>query len=285
MKKIVITGANGFIGKYLTELLEQHKFEVKKLQRANNYHRNDSAIFYWKLGDKLPAEILSSDIFIHCAHDNSPTSLKKSFTENINYLGLKKILSQIRKKPKYEFYFLSSQTAQKNTKSYYGELKYHMEQLLDHKSDNQTEIIIRPGMVYGKNSHITQLIKKISKFKIVPFFSSKKNIQPIDLSDLCACIYKIIQKKQKQHYYNLASSEPINFKKYVKFICKDNSLSTPIFFYIPYRFIIIFAYLLDLLKISKFSISERVYGLLLLKKLDTNKSLQSLDYKLDKRFL
>ena len=42
------------------------------------------------------------------------------------------------------FIFLSSQTAQKNTKSYYGELKYHMEQLLDHKSDNQTEIIIRP---------------------------------------------------------------------------------------------------------------------------------------------
>ena len=85
-------------------------------------------------------------------------------------------------------------------------------------------------MVYGKNSHITQLIKKISKFKIVPFFFIKKNIQPIDLSDLCACIYKIIQKKQKQHYYNLASIEPINFKNYVKFICKDNSFIYLYFF-------------------------------------------------------
>ena len=77
MKKIIITGANGFIGKYLTELLEQHNFEVKKLQRANNNHRNDSAIFYWKLGDKLPAEILSSDIFIHCAMIIVPQVTKK----------------------------------------------------------------------------------------------------------------------------------------------------------------------------------------------------------------
>ena len=38
MKKIVITGANGFIGKYLSELLEQHKFEVKNFREQNNNH-------------------------------------------------------------------------------------------------------------------------------------------------------------------------------------------------------------------------------------------------------
>ena len=33
-KKIVITGSNGFIGKYLTELFEKHSYDVIKLQRS-----------------------------------------------------------------------------------------------------------------------------------------------------------------------------------------------------------------------------------------------------------
>ena len=49
-----------------------------------------------------------------------------------------------------------------------------MEQLLKYKDLNKIEIIIRPGMVYNKQkSYITELIKKIIKFKFFPFLFEK----------------------------------------------------------------------------------------------------------------
>ena len=59
------------------------------------------------------------------------------------------------------------------------------------------------------------------------------------------------------------------------FVASSKLLNKEIFFYIPYGLVIIFTNLLDLIKISKFSLSERVYGLSLLKKLDTNKMLEN----------
>ena len=122
MKKIVITGANGLIGNSLSKFLENKNYQIVNLQRKND-HINNHNVKRWKLGDNLPSEILNADIFIHCAYDNSPNCLSKKFKENINYIGLKKILSKIRKKSAYEFYFLSSQSSKENSKSYYGRLK------------------------------------------------------------------------------------------------------------------------------------------------------------------
>ena len=79
-------------------------------------------------------------------------------------------------------------------------------------------------MVYGKNSSVTQLIKKLTKLKNCAFFV-KRNIQPIDINDLCECIHKIISNRNKLTHYNLAIEEGINFKKYVEFICEDNLMS------------------------------------------------------------
>lgn len=283
-KKIVITGSNGFIGMYLTEFFEKHNFEVIKLQRSKK-KKNDNKIFEWKLGDKFPKEALSSHIFIHCAYDSDTERLNHDFKQNLNYIGLQKILSQLRTKTNYEFYFLSSQSAQEKTKSFYGRLKYRMEQLIKYNNHNGIEIVIRPGMVYGKNSSVTQLIKKLTKLQIVPFFSLEKNIQPIDIVDLCECIHKIILNRNKLSHYSLAIEEGINFKKYVKFICKDNLLSTPLFFYVPKWIVIFLANIFDFMRISRLSLSERVYGLIYLKKLSTKKSLHNINYKLDKRFL
>ena len=283
MKRIAITGSNGFIGKHLVSFFETNNFEVFKLQRSSENKKNT---FKWVLGNNLPKKVLDADVIIHCAHDNGPESLKNEIHKNINYIGLKKILLNLRSKPKYEFYFISSQSAHKYTKSYYGRLKFAMENLINFKEKDRFETIIRPGMVYGHNSYITLLIKEISKLKVIPFFSFDKNIQPIDISDLVNCIYKIVFQdiSLKLNEYNLASYDALSFKEYVKFICKDNNLPYPFFIYIPKKLIIFFSKIVDLLKITKFSLTERLYGLIYLKKLNVNKSLQSINYKLVSRF-
>jgi nucleoside-diphosphate-sugar epimerase len=282
MKKIAITGSSGFIGLKLSEFLKKKNFEIINLQRIKT---DNSNVLRWELGKNLPEEAMSADIFIHCAHDNSINSLKKDIADNVNYLGTQKLVKQIRKKKSYKIYYLSSQSSNEYSKSYYGKLKFNIEKLFDSKYQNK-EIIIRPGIVYSKEkSYITELIKSLSKFKIFPFFSFKKNVQPIDIDDLLECIYRIITKDKNLNIYNLGTEYKINIRDYIKFICRENKLPVPFFIYIPHFLSIIIATIVDLLKITKFSLTERINGLVFLQELNSKKDLQSINYKLRKDFL
>ena len=124
MKKIVITGSSGLIGLKLSEFLKEKNFEIINLQRIKP---DNSNVLRWELGENLPEEAMSADIFIHCAHDNSIYSLKKDIANNINYLGTQKLVEQIRKKKSYKIYYLSSQSSNEFSKSYYGKLKFNIE--------------------------------------------------------------------------------------------------------------------------------------------------------------
>ena len=163
-----------------------------------------------------------------------------------------------------------------------------MEQLLKYKDLNKIEIIIRPGMVYNKQkSYITELIKKIIKFKFFPYFSLKKNIQPIHIDDFNECIFRIIsmEKNFKLKEYNLATEHQISIKDFIKFICKDNKIKNPFFIFLPFTIVIFFSKIIDQLKLTKFSLVERIYGLFYLPKINTEYHLQNLNYKLKNDFL
>ena len=131
MKKIVITGSSGLIGKKLSQFLEKKNFEIINLQRVK---LNFTDSLNWKLGETLPKDAIGADIFIHCAHDNSVSSMQKKIIKNINYTGSKKLFDEIRMKSKYEIYYLSSQTSNEYSKSYYGKLKFNIEKLLKTKN-------------------------------------------------------------------------------------------------------------------------------------------------------
>lgn len=283
MKKIAIIGSSGLIGLKLSEFLKKKKFEIVNLQRNKS---NDLNTVQWKLGESLPYKVLQADIFIYCAYDNSANSQKIKLYNDINYIGFKKLLNDIRKKKKYEIYFLSSQTSQEFSKSYYGKLKFTSEKLLQYDKNDNIEISIRPGIVYSKEkSYITNLIKKFSKFKLFPYFSNKKIIQPIHIDDLCECIFKIIEQNNKLRNYNLATKVPINIRDYVKYICLENNIPIPVFLYLPYYSMLSISILLDTFKLTRFSLRERIDGLVQLPYLDVENSLQNLNYELMHTFL
>ena len=156
MKKVVLTGANGFIGSALLNFLKQKNFKVTSLQRSRETNID---IIKWKIGESFPKKILNADIFIHCAYDNSQSSSNKSsIKDDLNYVGLKKILKQVRSKSRYKFILISSQSAHKSSKSYYGKSKYQLEKMLNYEHNKKIEITIRPGMVYARqNSYVTEL--------------------------------------------------------------------------------------------------------------------------------
>ena len=73
-------------------------------------------------------------------------------------------------------------------------------------------------------------------------------------------------------------------REYVRFICQDNNLDLPYFIYIPSIVIISFGKLIDLFKLTKFSLTERIYGYIYLNNLKTKYFLRIINYKLKQNF-
>lgn len=269
--KVSISGTNGFLGKNIYNYLKIKNFKVFKVQRKFNNKRKN--FLEWKLGENLPNEVLESDIFIHCAFDKSKLEKQQNLKNNINYIGLKKILVNLRNK-KCKLFFISSQTANKKIVSNYGKLKFLSEKLL---KKNNKEIIIKPGLIYSKtDSAVINSLKKILKFPLFFYFSKKKNIHPIHIKDFCECIYKIIKLKKKNYVYYLGSPYPISIIDFIKFVCRDNNLKYPLIILIPKNLLLFFAKILDFLKFSKLSMAERIKSIDTMPLMNTLNSLKKI---------
>ncbi len=107
-KKILITGANGFLGSRLAKLAIKKKFNVNVLVRKNSNLKNLDAIkskinfFYGDLrkSNSLIDPIENSDIVFHVAADYRLWSKKTSELYDTNVFGTENILSIISKKKK-----------------------------------------------------------------------------------------------------------------------------------------------------------------------------------------
>ena len=95
----------------------------------------------------------------------------------------------------------------------------------------------------------------------------------------------IIEQNNKLRNYNLATKVPIDIRDYVKYICLENNIPIPVFLYLPYYLMLSISILLDTFKLTRFSLRERIDGLVQLPYLDVENSLQNLNYELMHTFL
>ena len=274
-KLIAITGATGFIGVELVKFLKEKRYKVLTLDRIKK-KKSDS--IFWKLGYNLPEKCKNIECLIHLACNNLS---KKSDLNNsdIDFLGTKIILNNIKKfrkkGRKIKFIFLSSQSSSKNALNLYGKSKFRIEKLMNFKDD----IIIRPGLVYSdkkKGRSIFNNLNKISKLPILPSLKSEKNISTINVLDLVKSIERIITFKKNLKVYKIAYKKNYNFKELIEIICNKNKTGEPIFIKIPNFFILFTASLIDFFSMNKFLLSERINGLINLKKMNINKSLKKI---------
>ncbi|MDC0057791.1 NAD(P)-dependent oxidoreductase [Pelagibacteraceae bacterium] len=166
-KKILITGSNGFISKKLKNYLIKKNYNVFATTRVKNNE------LYFDLKNELSAvyTIPKFDILIHLSYIR-----KKSFKEEQGYnINGTKNIFLLAKKYNAKIVYISSQSANKNSYSNYGKIKYEIEKMA--LQFNAT--IIRPGLIYDKNSrnglygNIEKLIKYMP-FLIVPNGLNKK---------------------------------------------------------------------------------------------------------------
>lgn len=199
--KVLITGANGFLGRHLADYFKRIGFEVSGLVRnPESYPFSETGIQLWKgiLPDEIDIRAFDGvRVVIHCAYTTRLTSQKE--TDRVNYEGTEKIISLSRKSKVERFVFISSVGAHPKAESMYGKSKYQLEKKMDSKRD----LIIKPGLIIGKGSDgsFNRMKASVSGIGIIPLFEGGRQIlQTIHVDDLCRAIHLAIEKKLTGSY-------------------------------------------------------------------------------------
>lgn len=186
MKKIVITGANGFIGSHLVRHLAEKGFQIIALSRKSPDFIHPNVIhFPWELGIPIDENIWKDvQVLIHAAWQLKNPGKE---TDTLNYTGTN-LIAQAALKYEIKRIFISSRSAHENAISHYGSTKWSAEKLFTDKND----LIIRPGLVAGNGGIAKKISEMASKKKFMLVPSNGYTVELISITQLCQAIEQAI---------------------------------------------------------------------------------------------
>ncbi len=222
MKKILITGASGFIGSFLVKEALGQGYEVHAGVRSTSSRKylSDSRIKFVELDFHDPEKLTEQfrhlknqqvrfDFVIHNAGITKARSVKDFFT--VNYQYTKNLVSALISSNSItgKFIYISSLTAYgpgkdsspiKHTDApqpitSYGESKLHAEKYLQSLKDFPY-LIIRPAAVYGPHDHEFYVLYKVLNRGIEPYIGSRNQLLSfIYVSDLAKAVFKALESQ------------------------------------------------------------------------------------------
>jgi len=227
MKKILITGANSYIGTSLEKLLEKYsnKYSIDTVDT-----KDDS----WKEKD-----FSQYDVIFHVAgiaHVSSNPSMKSLYNKVNRDLPVE-TAKKAKKAGVKQFIFMSSiivygdssnengeRIIDKNTtpspSNFYGNSKLQAEENLKPlESDDFKIVILRPPMIYGKGSkgNYPKLAKLAQRLPVFPDIDNQRSMLHID--NLCEFIRRMIENEESGIFFP-QNSEYVKTSEMVELIAK-----------------------------------------------------------------
>jgi len=221
--KIVIVGANGFIGKNLRQFLNQQKIKFISISRKKykplKYETKRSTSYFLtnKNSRLLNCTALVDLIGLGQQENNSDLN-------NVNVGITKKIIALSKRSKIKKFVYISGLGTSKNSKSDYFISKYNAERKIIESGLDYT--IFRASYVIGKNDLLTKkLQRQIKRGKIIIPGSGKYKLQPISIDDVCKVIlFACLTKKLSKKILDLVGPDPITFERYVNLFNKKKNV-------------------------------------------------------------
>lgn len=240
-KKIIITGAAGFIGLNLVTLIDTKKYEIiaidknekdlglvkeicpkVKIVRADLKNLEEKWSKYFKGAScviQLQAQISSPD--------------KEEFLKN-NIKSVSNVLAACEKYKIKNLTHISTAGVISVVQDYYSTTKAAGEKLV--RTSKIPHTVLRPPMLYGcfEKKHIGYLAEVLDRTPLLPIPGNGKYIrQPIYAKDFCKVILKLIETKPERQVYNIIGKEKIYFIDTLKNLIKAKKqkrilLTTPI---------------------------------------------------------
>lgn len=240
MKKILITGAFGFVGGNLSASLKNNGYYLIALDLTNNHTSNEYHTTYnWDQINEINWQDV--DIIIHLAgkaHDLKNTSDAQSYFD-IN-LGLtQKIYDRFLNSSATKFIFFSSVKAAKDSldgsiltediqptpETPYGKSKLMAEEYIKskHIPNSKRAVILRPAMIHGPNNkgNLNLLYSLVSRGLPYPLgaYDNKRSFTSIE--NLTYIVNKIIDQEIPSGVYNVADDEPLSTSEIVDLIARS----------------------------------------------------------------
>lgn len=191
MKKILITGASGYLGSAVADVLSNTGYECIKLVR--NPGCADEAFF--DLNRPVEETIFeNAEFLIHAAWDFSANrSWEKTYHTNV--AGSTRLFDLATKRG-VKIIFISTMSSFESCVSFYGRSKWMLEQyLLSLRGENY---IIKPGLIYGDVlGGVTRQLYQITKFPYVPLIQIKNPFFLVDHKDVSRLMLSVIDGTQK----------------------------------------------------------------------------------------
>ena len=235
MKRVLVTGATGFLGKYLVEELINNGYEVVAQGRKENILNNLKEQYKVNILKCSLNEIknidMNIDCVIHAAALSTVWGKWQDFYDS-NVLGTENVIkfclkNNVRRliyvsspsvySAKFDRFNIKEEYFDKNNKlNFYIKSKILAENLIN-KIDNQKleTVIIRPRGLFGigDTSLVPRLINANSKIGI-PLFNDGKNVVDITCVENVAYSLRLAMEKEEANgnIYNITNGDPTEFK-------------------------------------------------------------------------
>ena len=252
MKKLLITGSNGFVGNYFINKYK-NKYEIKTFSFLKN--------------DINTLDCNTIDIVFHLSalvHQMGGASANEY--EKINVIQTIELAKKAKESGVKHFIFMSTvkvygeETNSKyientvcNPEDDYGKSKLKAEFELQKLEDQDFKVsIIRTPIVYGYGvkANIKSLINLVNKVPLLPFGKIENKRSMVYIGNLSHLVYEIITQ-EKQGIFLASDDEPLSITRLIELIAKN--LDKKIY-------LVKIPFFESLLKILKPSFHKRLYG-------------------------
>ncbi len=236
--KILVTGASGFIGKYLVkELVKQHKVDCLVRKTSNVDGLEKCKLVYGDVTDlaSLKNVVKNYDVIFHLVGIGGLSAVSdkeyKKFMR-VNSEGTKNLLEACKGKKIGKIIVFSSTAAMgvfngvKNEESkcdpesVYQKSKYEQERVA--KGYNLPVIILRPSMVcgYGDKSELMTICKFIKRGFVPIFGSGRNNIPLVHVKDVVNASLVIMEKGEVGKTYIVTNKNGVSLEILIKKLSK-----------------------------------------------------------------
>ena len=221
---IVVTGANGFVGKNLRNFLHKNKIKVLGISRKNfRKHVSEVKITSTNLLEpKLQTKLKNYDALVHLIGIGRQSS--KSTFEEINLNLTKNVIKVCKNAGIQKIIFISGLGVSKNNQSDYFISKYNAEREIINSGLDYT--IFRASYIMGKTDYLTKALSmQMKKGTISIPGSGKYRLQPIFVLDVAKIILEaVLEKKFSKKIIDLVGPQKISFEDFVKLFAKNTGV-------------------------------------------------------------
>jgi NADH dehydrogenase len=183
---VLVTGANGFLGRACCTAFTSAGFQVRALVRnpaASNEFRCD-------LPGAIDERAFDGEIraLVHCAYETRSASADQARRTNV--AGTERLVQLARAHAVRQFVFVSSMAAHPAAASVYGKTKFELEKLFDAPTDT----IIKPSTIVGDGGVFHRTRDMLRRLPILPLFYADRRLQTIWIGDTCQAMVRAVER-------------------------------------------------------------------------------------------